>query len=190
MNAAVRQSIALSLAVAIGLSVYLALLASPVLRDMPILFYRGAVLAAVAGGFAAFVGVLIGRRMGIPLLALPAGVVTAALALCFLVLFPVTIDRSVSVYLLATIDAQQADGIDRNALEAAFVKGYVRDLHAIDRRIAEQRASGNLVVAADGRLHLTAQGLRFVALSRRAAAWFGTDPHFVAGRTKIGKNQR
>jgi hypothetical protein len=52
---------------------------------------------------------------------------------------------------------------------------------AIDRRIDEQRKSGNVAVAPDGKVRLTPQGERFMAFSRLVARLFGTDPRFVSG---------
>ncbi len=164
---------------AAGFALFCLLLASGI-GASPILFYRGLVLAAVAALGAGVAGALVTRRLGIAPLGLSAALACFSISTCFLVLFPVTIDRSVSVYLLATL-AREPGGMTPDALERAFVAGYVRDMRAIDRRIEEQRRSGNIVVGQDGRARLTPQGERFVAISRAAAAQLGTDPRFVAG---------
>ncbi len=165
----------------LGFALYCALLASGLFAGSTILFYRGLILAAVAAIAAGGIGAAIARRRGTEPLAVASALTCFSISVCFLVLFPVTIDRSVSVYLLATIDRQGPEGISPADLETAFVSGYVRDMRAIDRRIVEQRLSGNVVQDAEGNVHLTPQGRRFVALSRSAAHLLGTDRRFVDG---------
>lgn len=171
----------LIVAAGFGFVLYCALLASGLFADSTILFYRGLALAALAALAAGGIGAFIARKRGTAPLAVASALTCFSASACFLVLFPVTIDRSVSVYLLATIDRQGPDGISPAQLEAAFVSGYVRDMRAMDRRIAEQALSGNVVQDAQGNVHLTPQGRRFVALSRSAAHLLGTDERFVQG---------
>jgi hypothetical protein len=105
-----------------------------------------------------------------------------ALNVCFLVLFPVTIDRSISVFLLARIEAGQP--LTAAQLQQGFADEYIVEMQQIPRRVREQAISGNIDVAADGAITLTPRGKRFNALARRASVWFGTDPRFVdAGPT-------
>jgi hypothetical protein len=164
-----------------GFALYCALLASGLFADSTILFYRGLALAAVAALAAGGIGAFIARKRGTAPLAMASALSCFSVSVCFLVLFPVTIDRSVSVYLLATIERQGPEGISPADLEGAFLSGYVRDMRAIDRRIAEQELSGNVVQDAEGKVRLTGQGHRFVALSRSAAHLLGTDRRFVQG---------
>lgn len=171
----------LILAAGLGFALYCALLASGLFAGSTILFYRGLTLAALAALAAGCIGAIIARKRGTAPLAVASALTCFSVSACFLVLFPVTIDRSVSVYLLATIDRQGPKGISSAQLETAFVSGYVRDMRAIDRRIAEQRLSGNVVQDLQGTVRLTAQGRRFVALSRSAAHLLGTDRRFVEG---------
>ncbi len=164
-----------------GFAVYCLLLGSGLLGSIDILFYRGVLLAGIAALVAGVAGALIAHWRRTPPLAIGSAITCGAICIAFLILFPVTIDRSVSVYLLATIDRAGGQGISPAALQSRFVAGYVEDMRAIDRRIAEQTESGNITVDSAGRVHLTARGRHFVALSRWAAARIGTDPRFVNG---------
>lgn len=183
------HSIWLIVAAGLGFALYCMLLASGLFAGTTILFYRGIILAAVAAIAAGGIGAVIARKRGTAPLAVASALTCFSVSTCFLVLFPVTIDRSVSVYLLATIDRQGAEGMSTDALEAAFVSGYVRDMRAIDRRIAEQELSGNVVQDAQGKVRLTDQGRRFVALSRSAAHLLGTDRRFVEGYRSLSTNE-
>lgn len=179
MSAYLRPLIWLAGAVLVGFLVYLALFTSGVGGGIPVLFYRGLVLALAAGLVVGLGMVRLTRGRGDPTLAIAAAATSIAFNTCFLVLLPVTIDRSISVFLLATIE--RADGATADELEGAFIDGYVRDMAAIDRRVKEQAISGNIVVGPDGRVRLTTQGRRFMLLSRSVAGTFDTDQRFVEG---------
>jgi len=163
-----------------GFLIYLGLFAIGAAAGVKILFYRGVILALLAAAvvFVAFALLFRGRD---PALVIASAAVSFSLNVCFLVLLPVTVDRSVTVYLLSTIDRQDDRVLNSTALEQAFIKGYVVDMRAIDRRIDEQRRSGNISVGTDGKVRLTGQGRRFMRFSRMVARLFGTDPRFVRG---------
>ena len=176
----IRQLLALGFLAALGFALFLLGFWAGAASSITILFYRGLVVAALAAVLTAIAGAWLGRRLRDPSLAVAAAAVSFSLNVCFLVLLPVTVDRSVTVYLLSRIEQQQSPVAPR-ALEQEFVGGYVRDMHAIDRRIDEQRRSGNIAVGSDGKVVLTDQGRSFMAFSRAVARLFGTDPRFVGG---------
>ena len=181
-----RQVLALGVLAGIGFILFVLGFGAGVASGITILFYRGLIIAAIVALVTGIMGEMIGRRLGDASLAIAATAVSFSLNVCFLVLLPVTVDRSVTVYLLSTIE-QQGDGSTAPTLERAFVDGYVRDMHAIDRRIDEQRKSGNIVVSRDGRVRLTPQGQRFMTFSRIVARLFGTDPRFVRAPARADK---
>jgi hypothetical protein len=152
-----------------------------------VLFYRGLLLAVLVTAFT--IGVLLAAagRFNIPL----ATVIGAALTqlsfnVCFLVLFPVTIDRSISVFLLSRIEQQQQP-LTTDDLKAIFQDEYVGSMQQIPRRVYEQQISGNIAVDHEGRIVLTPQGLRFNHLARIASRWFYTDPRFVGDQGAQGR---
>jgi len=173
-----RQLLVLAGLTLVGFAIYVLLFWAGIGASMTILFYRGVALAI---GTAILVGLFAlwpARRTRDSSLPIAAAALSLSFNICFLVLLPVTVDRSVSVYLLSTIERRQMTPAE---LQAAFIDGYVVDMGAIDRRIDEQRKSGNVTVSADGKVRLTKQGERFMAFSRLVARLFGTDPRFVSG---------
>ena len=158
-----------------GLVLYVASFRLPVGGD--ILFYRGWLLAGLVAALLAIGMVLAGRRLKLdPQTIIGAVFCSAALNVCFLVLFPVTIDRSISVYLLARVEAQP--GMTTEQLSEQFQDGYVRRMRQIDRRVVEQERSGNITVN-DGEIRVTDAGKRFLGFARTMAVWFDTDRRFV-----------
>lgn len=177
----VRQAAALIALALFGFLLFVTLFAIGLFSTIPILFYRGIVLAICAGIATGLLALFTAHHDGGPLV-VPAVALSLSLNLCVLVILPVTVDRSISVYLLSTIERHDRDGINAADLQAAFLQGYVSDMGAINRRVIEQGQSGNIVVDRTGRIRLTPQGERFMLLSRFVAATFGTDPRFVGGR--------
>jgi len=169
-----------------GFLLYVGLIASPLLSSIPLLFYRGIAIAFVTLPLLA--GVLAITRRWIRALDLSTIVGAVALSLAFnitfLVVFPVTFDRSITMFLLARIEAQNGR-LDAPALERIFVAEYLGSMRQIDRRVEEQSLSGNIVVQS-GRIYLTPQGRRLMSEARRIGGWFGADPRFVAAAAQHG----
>ncbi len=186
MSVHLRQAGTLLALTMFGFALFVGFFAAGLLAAIPILFYRGVALAACAAVVTGIASLLTGGRGGGAPLAVPAAALVLSITLCFLVILPVTVDRSISVYVLATIESHARTGILAEELEDAFIAGYVRDMHAIDRRVVEQRRSGNITIDTDGHIRLTPQGARFMRLSRFVASAFATDPRFVTGRTGAG----
>ncbi len=85
-----------------------------------------------------------------------AGIIAYSLHMIFFVAVPVTIDRSVSIFLLKNIESHE-QGVSRQVLEDNFVSGYVYANHAIDRRIYEQTVSKNIETSNDS-IRLSSRG--------------------------------
>lgn len=167
-----------SVALVAGFLVYIGLIGSPLLGHISILFYRGIMLAFMAAAIMLLVGIMARRRLRLDLSTMiGATALTLAFNLCFLVVFPVTFDRSITMFLLARVE--QRDGqLDARSLEQIFARDYLGAMHQIDRRISEQRLSGNIVVI-QGHIHLTPQGRILMNGARAMGRWFGADPRFV-----------
>lgn len=185
----VRQLLLLAGLTLLGFAIYVLLFWAGVGSAMTILFYRGVALAIIAAVAVGLVALWPARRKSDSSLPIAAAALSLSFNICFLVLLPVTVDRSVSVYLLSTIEQRQDAGMTPDELQRAFIDGYVVKMGAIDRRIAEQRTSGNITVDASGKVRLTSQGEHFMAFSRLVARLFGTDPRFVSGGTPPARHR-
>lgn len=173
-----RQLSLLGVLTLLGFALYVLLFWAGAGASMTILFYRGVVLAVLTALLVGLIALWPAGRTGDSSLPIAAAALSLSFNICFLVLLPVTVDRSVSVYLLSTVERRP---MTSEELQRAFIDGYVVKMGAIDRRIDEQRKSGNVTVGSDGKVHLTKQGERFMAFSRLIARLFGTDPRFVSG---------
>jgi hypothetical protein len=157
------------------------------LDQISILFYRGLVLIAVGEAFC-FVVLLLARwkwpawkvRDAVSACAFAAGV-----AVCFLIVLPVTIDRSISVFMLTQMAAQPDRAFTPSELRGLFVDVYVEQYGQIERRLDEQAVSRNVSRTATG-FRITPQGIAFVRFARVLSILFQTDRRFVTPAENSG----
>lgn len=150
------------------------------LQQSFILFYRGLVLIAFGEAFC-FVVLLFACRQWPQWKvrdAVSASVFAAGIAFCLLIVLPVTIDRSISVFMLTEMAAQPDRGFTSLDMRNLFVDVYVERYRQIERRLEEQKISGNVTPTATG-FRITPQGLAFVRFARLLSKIFQTDPRFV-----------
>ena len=150
------------------------------LHEISILFYRGLVLIAVGALFCFVVLVLASRKWPIwkPRDAVSASAFACGVAVCLLIVLPVTIDRSVSVFILTRMAALPDRTFTPAEMRATFTDVYLGRYQQIERRLEEQEISGNVARDAAG-YRITPQGLAFVRLARFLSRIFQTDARFV-----------
>ncbi|WP_244965520.1 hypothetical protein [Methylobacterium soli] len=181
---AAAQAVLHAGAVALGFLSFVLLFQLDLGAGITILFYRGLVLLGLAfavtlalttwlAGHFARTGL---RRRD----ALAACILSLSLNLSFLVLFPVTVDRSISVFMLGQMAAHPDDVVTPAQMRATFQDVYLGEYRQIERRMDEQALSGNVVPVGDG-YRITPQGRAFIRLSGLIARAFRTDPRLVAG---------
>lgn len=184
---AVRTLIVLAafyaLAVVLGFALLVAATKLGLFGGIAILFYRGlADLAAIIPVLMLVLALLLRLPWPAGLLAgrdvVAAAVVAIALNLAAFVVGPVTVDRSVSVFMLSRLAQAQAP-VTAEDLRGDFATMYLREWDQVGRRLTEQIASGNVEQTPDGRYRLTAQGRSFMATARTMSRLFGGDPRFV-----------
>ncbi len=179
-----RLALIYLMALLVGFLLYLVLIASPLLASISLLFYRGVLLAFAGAIMLAILGALAARRFTVLDLQTVVGAIPLSLAfnISFLIVFPVTFDRSITMFLLARIE--QRDGqLDAQGLQQVFIREYLKEMRQIDRRIDEQSVSGNIRVE-DGRIFITPQGKRLLRGGRIVSVWFDADPRFVNAPSK------
>ena len=139
-----------------------------------LLFYRGVGLSFLAGLMIVFFE---GRfswdsLKNEPLLS--RAVMSICFNITFLILFPVTFERSVSMFFLREWEIAASEGLTEKEAEERLIRGYVIQLQATNRRISEQVQSGNLWKEGD-RYYLSEQGKRFLSFSRKVLPFFSSD---------------
>ena len=171
-------------AVAFGFGCFVLLFQAHVVPWLAILFYRGLVLIVVALGATAVAAAWLAGRLrawGVQRRdALSACILSASLNLSFFVLLPVTVDRSLSMFMLGQTAAHPGETYTAERMRAAFAQVYLGEQRQTERRLAEQVRSGNVVPVGEG-YAITPQGLAFIRLSGIVAQAFHTDRRLVNG---------
>lgn len=169
----------------LGFGLFVALFQAGPILGMDILFYRGLVLLGVAFAATACLGVAAARRWSAgaigPRDALSAAVLSLSVNLSFFVLSPVTIDRSVTVFILGEMAAHPERAYTPAVMGDVFRDVFVGEYRQIERRLAEQEASGNVARRGDA-YAITPQGRSFIRLSGWIATAFAADRRLVEGR--------
>ncbi|QGM48051.1 hypothetical protein H2LOC_011735 [Methylocystis heyeri] len=168
-------------ALVIGAALFVALMRSGLVSFSHILFYDG--IYALAAGFLPLVFCLnrLKRIRAFGALSqmeeVSAALVSSSLLCAFFVLGPVTVDRSISIFMLSRFAAAEQGLTEREARDL-FVSRYVDGWSQISRRLSEQERSGNLAHKGE-RWEITPQGRGVMKTSQGLAAIFATDPRFV-----------
>jgi len=120
---------------------YILLFHSPLFKGVDILFYRGIILLIVTGLLFLVAFIFLRNKVGRETF-LAALIMSLSLNLAFFVVFPVTFDRSVTMFLLNTLKQERssdcADGISKNRLQGYLINRYIIQNDAVGRRIKEQ----------------------------------------------------
>jgi hypothetical protein len=165
------------LACALGFGLLVLCFQVGLLGGIDILFYRGLVLIVLAflgtfGCLALARNAL--RRAGLGLRdAFAAAVLSLSLNLSFLIVVPVTVDRSISIFVLGEMAARPDDVFTPDAMSEDFIRVYVGEGRQIERRLREQAVSGNVVRDGAG-YRISSRGKAVVATSRIVATLFGS----------------
>lgn len=183
-KAALRSGALLAGSAALGLVTLVALFKTGLAGGIDILFYRGLALCllsfVVIALALALLGIYAPRTRVTISEAIAAAALSLGLNLSFLVIAPVTVDRSISVFILGHMAHHEQRIFTTPEMEDAFRRIYLEDFAQIERRMSEQERSGNIVRIGGG-WALTQQGASFIRWARLVAWTFDTDPRMVRG---------
>lgn len=101
-----------------------------------------------------------------------------AINVTFLVIIPVTLDRSVSVFMLGYLNKVDHP-LSKDELLKALQNIYIEKYGAVDRRIDEQIKSGNLTLDEHGSVILTNRGKTFISCSKKIANLLDINKKFI-----------
>ena len=143
-----------------------------IITQQKILFYRGITLLVIVSSIF-FISTLIFyliRPTKYLQSIISAIIISISLNICFFIVFPVTFDRSVTMYLLNTLKKQTTEKsqpyLSEKELETLFIDEYVVSQKAINRRVQEQSVINFLENKSD-QIYLTPKSIKFLNLSEK-----------------------
>lgn len=159
-------------------ALYLGSFHTPLFASLDVLFYRGGYL--LIASFLILLAAILFIYYAVTkshLESLIAALLTsAAIHLAFFVIFPVTFERSVTMYLLNTLDnvpiAESCSGLSKLELRQQLINEYVINRDAVGKRLYEQRVI-NTLGNDDQCVMLTERGSSFLEFSRVVSKIYG-----------------
>jgi hypothetical protein len=155
----------------------------PLLGSSP-LFYRGVAFLALLAPFWIVLQFVVGKKVLRDskttadrishVLALTA--IPTSLCLSFLVVVPVTLDRSVTTFLLAKL--YERGPLTKQQMAEIFYAHYVIESDGVGRRMREQILSGNVESVDPDFFQLTPRGARFLEYSTDVSRRFGANTDY------------
>jgi hypothetical protein len=173
-----------------GFVTFAALFKAGLLKSTSALFFRGLALAGVTFVILFTLLAALIKRWGRHGLnsrdAFCAAVLSLSFNICFLVVAPVTVDRSVSIFMLGEMAANPDESYSAGDMSRLFVKVYIGDYQQIGRRLREQTSIGN-VEETNGHYRISRRGQGFIAISKLVSWLFDADPRLAGPQREAGK---
>lgn len=162
-------------------ALFIALFHTSFLAGMDVLMYRGAAFIIITGIVSAVIMGVIRKFWGFVTIRdiIMMFVIFCCVNMVFLTLIPVTVERSVSVFMLSYMDENSDQTFTEESVGEVFTTKYVEDYGAFEKRFHEQVETGTIVENPDGTYSITDSGRFVVKMFRTIADWFGTDQRLV-----------
>lgn len=136
-----------------------------------IFFYRGIIVAGITVCISFVLVFFFFKKYPLNIEAIIAVVLlSATLNLAFFAIVPVTLDRSISIFLLNNLEQQHVQ--TKKEMVDTFISEYVYSQDAVGRRIFEQVSSGNITVEED-KIKLSKRGENFLVFARFMSYLYG-----------------
>lgn len=171
----------------LGTIMFIALFHTPVLNHMNVLMYRGVGLLVLSGIFVAVISTLVKRFIYRKLEG--KDIVMMFLMFCcvnmvLFTLIPVTVERSVSVFMLSYMSDHEEQVYTEDDIEEVFLQYYVEEYGAFAKRFEEQEITGT-IDPKDGGYQITDKGKFLVKMFRMVGDLFDTDRRLLYSEEKI-----
>ncbi len=162
-------------------ALFIALFHTSFLAGMDVLMYRGAAFIIITGIVSAVIMGVIRKFWGFVTIRdiIMLFVIFCCVNMVFLTLIPVTVERSVSVFMLSYMEENSDQTFTEESVGEVFTTKYVEDYGAFEKRFHEQVETGTIVENPDGTYSITDSGRFVVKMFRTIADWFGTDQRLV-----------
>ena len=147
--------------------IFFFLLITPIFSNQKVLFYRGLILFAISS-IITFIIFTFFKKISkeFTLESRINGIIfSLSIHLCFFIIFPVTFDRSVTMYLLNTINENNDKTcLQENNIQQKLIDEYIVEQQAIPRRIYEQSII-NFIKLNNNCIQLTSKSKKFLKFS-------------------------
>ncbi|MBP5774889.1 MAG: hypothetical protein J6W36_04275 [Clostridiales bacterium] len=160
---------------------FVALFHTGLLKNMNVLMYRGIAFIVLTGLIAAIVMGVVKKFWKFVTVRdiIMMFVIFCCVNTVLFTLIPVTVERSVSVFMLSYMDENSDKTFTQESVGEIFTAKYVNDYGAFEKRFNEQVVTGTIKQNPDGTYSITDRGRFIVWGFRTCAEWFDTDRRLV-----------
>jgi len=160
---------------------FIGLFHTSLFADMEVLMYRGVIFLIIAGIVSAIIMGIFRLFWGFVTIRdiIMMFTIFCCVNMVFLTLVPVTVERSVSVFMLSYMQENKDQTFTEESVGEVFTSKYVEDYGAFEKRFDEQVVTGTIVQNPDGTYSITPKGEFVVEAFRMIAEWFDTDRRLV-----------
>jgi len=161
--------------------IFVALFHTGLFKDMEVLMYRGIIFIVITGIISAVIMGIIRIFWGFITIRdiIMMFVIFCCVNTVLFTLIPVTVERSVSVFMLSYMEENSDQTFTQESVGEVFTSKYVEDYGAFEKRFNEQVATGTIRQNPDGTYSITESGEFIVNAFRTVAEWFDTDRRLV-----------
>ena len=162
-------------------AMFIGLFHTGLLKSMEVLMYRGVAFIVITGVISAVIMAVIKKFWGFITTRdiIMMFTIFCCVNMVFLTLVPVTVERSVSVFMLSYMEENKDQTFTEESVGEVFTSKYVEDYGAFEKRFDEQVVTGTIVQNEDGSYSITPKGEFIVHMFRTIAEWFDTDRRLV-----------
>ena len=162
-------------------ALFIGLFHTALFKDMEVLMYRGIVFLMITGVVSAVIMGIIRKFWGFVTIrdVIMMFCIFCCVNMVFLTLIQVTVERSVSVFMLSYMQENKDQTFTEESVGEVFTTKYVEDYGAFEKRFEEQVVTGTIVQNEDGTYSITPKGEFVVEAFRTIAEWFDTDRRLV-----------
>ena len=160
---------------------FVALFHTGLLKGMNVLMYRGIAFIILTGTVSAIVMGVVRKFWKFVTIRdiIMMFVIFCCVNTVIFTLVPVTVERSVSVFMLSYMDENSDKTFTQDSVGEIFTSKYVNDYGAFEKRFNEQVVTGTIKQNEDGTYSITERGRFIVSIFRNLAEWFDTDRRLV-----------
>ena len=160
---------------------FIGLFHTSLFKDMEVLMYRGIVFLMITGVVSGVIMGIVRKFWGFVTIrdVIMMFCIFCCVNMVFLTLIPVTVERSVSVFMLSYMQENKDQTFTEESVGEVFTTKYVEDYGAFEKRFEEQVVTGTIVQNEDGTYSITPKGEFVVEAFRTIAEWFDTDRRLV-----------
>ena len=162
-------------------ALFVGLFHTPLLAGMHVLMYRGLAFIIITGILSAVIMAVVRRFWKVITIRdiIMMFVIFCCVNTVFFTLVPVTVERSVTVFMLSYMDQNSDETFTQDSVGEVFTSKYVEDYGAFEKRFDEQIVTGTIEENEDGSYSITDKGRFIVSMFRLMSQWFDTDKRLV-----------